>query len=69
MSVTVDHLERGLTMFETIPSVGAFDAVLAAVAKSTGATLVSADGGFSDIPGITHGVPDAAGVAGLLGTT
>ncbi|MEZ0384007.1 type II toxin-antitoxin system VapC family toxin [Mycobacterium sp. pW045] len=69
VSVTVDHLERGLTMFETIPSIGAFDAVLAAVAKSTGATLVSADGGFSDIPGITHVVPDAAGVAGLLGTT
>lgn len=69
VSVTVDHLERGLTMFETIPSVGAVDAVLAAVAKSTGATLVSTDGGFSDIPGITHVVPDAAGVAGLLGTT
>lgn len=69
VSVTADHLERGLTMFETIPSVGAFDAALAAVAKSTGATLVSADGGFSDIPGITHVVPDAAGVAGLLGTT
>jgi predicted nucleic acid-binding protein len=69
VSVTVDHLERGLTIFETIPNVGAFDAVLAAVAKSAGATLVSADGGFSDIPGITHVVPNAAGVAGLLGTT
>lgn len=66
-SVTVDHLERGLTMFETTPGVGAFDAVLAAVAKSVGATLVSADEAFSGLPEITHVVPDAAGVAGLLG--
>ncbi|NDJ91935.1 type II toxin-antitoxin system VapC family toxin, partial [Mycolicibacter kumamotonensis] len=67
LTVAGDHLERGLTMFETTPSVGAFDSVLAAVAKSAGAVLVSADGAFSDLPDITHVVPDTAGVAGLLG--
>ncbi|MEB3021503.1 type II toxin-antitoxin system VapC family toxin [[Mycobacterium] crassicus] len=64
--VSADHLDRGLATFETTPGVGAFDAVLAAVAKSAGATLVSADAAFSDIPDITHVVPDAAGVAGLF---
>lgn len=67
LAVAGDHLERGLTMFETTPSVGAFDSVLAAVAKSAGAVLVSADAAFSDLPDITHVVPDTAGVAGLLG--
>lgn len=65
--VTADHLDRGLTVFETVPSIGAFDAVLAAVAKSAGATLVSADAAFGDVPDISHVVPDAAGVAALLG--
>lgn len=67
LTITVDHLERGLTMFETTPSLGAFDAVLAAVAKSAGATLVSVDGAFSDVADIIHVIPDAAGVGGLLG--
>jgi predicted nucleic acid-binding protein len=67
LGVTADHLERGLTTFETTPNVGAFDAVLAAVAKSAGATLISADDAFSDLPDITHVVPDATGVGGLLG--
>lgn len=67
LTVTADHLDRGLTMFETTPSVGAFDAVLAAVAKSAGATLVSADRAFSDVRDITHVLPDAAGVGDLLG--
>lgn len=64
--VTGDHLERGLTTFATASRVGAFGAVLAAAASSAGATLVSADGAFSDLRDITHVVPDAAGVAGLL---
>lgn len=68
VGVTAEDLERGLTMFETTPSVGAFDAVLAAAAKSAASTLVSADAAFSDIPDVTHVVPDAAGVAALLGT-
>lgn len=66
VSVTADHLERGLTMYEPTPSVGAFDAVLAAAAQSVGATVVSADAAFGDLPEITHVVPDTAGVAGLL---
>lgn len=68
VGVTAEDLERGLTMFETTPSVGAFDAVLAAAAKPAASTLVSADAAFSDIPDVTHVVPDAAGVAALLGT-
>ncbi len=67
LTVTADHLERGLAMFETTPSVGAFDAVLAAAAKSAGAILVSADSGFGDLPDITHVLPDAAGIGDLLG--
>ncbi|MEB3071516.1 type II toxin-antitoxin system VapC family toxin [[Mycobacterium] vasticus] len=67
VTVSADDLERGLTIFETTPSVGTFDSVLAAVAKSTGATLVSADGAFSDVRDINHVVPDAEGIAGLLG--
>ncbi|CAJ1493934.1 type II toxin-antitoxin system VapC family toxin [[Mycobacterium] kokjensenii] len=69
VSVTADHLERGLAIYEPISSVGAFDAVLAAVTESAGAILVSADAAFGEIPEIAHIVPDAAGVAGLLGAT
>ncbi|MEB3032578.1 type II toxin-antitoxin system VapC family toxin [[Mycobacterium] nativiensis] len=66
LTVTAHHLDRGLATFETTPNVGAFEAVLAAVAKSAGAILVSADAAFSDIPDITQVVPDAAGIGGLL---
>lgn len=67
LSITNDHLHRGLTLFETIPALGAFDAVLAAAACQSGATaLVSADRAFSDLADITHIVPDAAGISGLL---
>lgn len=48
---TADDLNRGLTLFEHHPALGAFDAVLAAVALERGAeALVSADRAFASIP-------------------
>jgi uncharacterized protein len=62
-----ESLLEGLALFERVESLGAFDAVLAATAISTGATaLVSADSGFGDVPTLPHVPPDAAGVASLL---
>lgn len=47
---------------------GAFDAVLCAVALESGADApVSADRAFAAVPGLHHVVPDADGVAQLLG--
>lgn len=62
-----EGLRDGLRLFERVPSVGAFDAVLVAAATAAGATaVVSADTGFGDIPGLPHVVPDTQGVATLL---
>jgi len=66
LSVMTRELTHGLSLFEEIESLGAFDAVLAASAIATGASaLVSADTAFSAIPGLRHVVPDRAGVAEL----
>lgn len=66
--VARDDLRTGLDLFERVGSLGAFDAVLAAAALGAGASaLVSADAGFGGIEAIEHVVPDAAGVAALLG--
>jgi predicted nucleic acid-binding protein len=44
-------LEQGLSIFERIPKLGAFDAVLAATALEADADgLVSADAAFAEIP-------------------
>jgi len=62
-----ESLRRGLGLFERIEGLGAFDAVLAAAAISSGATaLVSADTGFADVPSLPYVPPDADGVAELL---
>lgn len=67
LPVAREHLLRGLTLFERGGALGAFDAVLAAAAAASGATvLVSADGAFSHADGVAHVVPDAVGVARLL---
>src|SRR5271170_4018251 len=69
LGVTREHLERGLALFERIERLGAFDAVLAAAAASSGATaLVSGDSAFAAAGDLVHVVPDTAGVAGLLTT-
>lgn len=67
VAATSDHLRRGLKLFEQATRLGAFDAVLAAVAIDFGAdAIVSVDAAFSEVTGLRHVVPDAAGVAGLL---
>ncbi len=68
LEVTRDHLREGLDLFERNERLGAFDAVLAAAAAQSGAhSLVSTDAGFDDLAEIPRVVPDAAGVAELLG--
>jgi predicted nucleic acid-binding protein len=68
LKVDRDSLVSGLKIFEGTERVGAFDAVLAAAAMAAGATaLVSADGGFGDVPDLPHVFSDATGVASLLG--
>jgi uncharacterized protein len=65
---TSDHLRRGLKLFEQATRLGAFDAVLAATAIDSGVdAIVSVDAAFSDVTGMRHVVPDATGVASLLG--
>jgi uncharacterized protein len=51
--VEAADLDAGLRLFEEVPSLGAFDAVLAAVTRSRGAdALVSADRAFAAVPGL-----------------
>lgn len=67
LSVTREQLARGLTLFERVERLGAFDAVLAATAALAGArTIASADRAFESATAVRHVVPDAAGVASLL---
>lgn len=67
LTLTSGHLRRGLTLFETVPRLGAFDAVLAAAAARSGAAaLISADTAFADLPDISHVIPDSSGVARVL---
>jgi len=67
LSVTREHLQAGLLMYERSDRLGAFDAVLAAAAAASGASaLVSADTAFASAGQIRHVIPDAAGVASLL---
>lgn len=66
--VQEDDLMRGLALFSRNEQLGAFDAVLAAAAVGASATaLVSADVAFGGVADVSHVVPDAAGVAALLG--
>jgi uncharacterized protein len=58
-------LDAGLTLFEQHAELGAFDAVLAAVALANDAdALVSADSAFASVPGLTWMDP-ATAVGGL----
>ena len=55
-------------VFERNAHLGPFDTVLAAAALDVGAAaLVSADGGFAEVTDLPHVMPDAFGVASLLG--
>ena len=67
LTITAAHLKSGLSLFEQLTGVGAFDAVLAAAASDVGANaLVSADRAFGEVPGLAHVVPDAPGIGVLL---
>jgi len=63
-------LEAGIRLFGEHERLGAFDALLAAVAiRRTDAIVVSADGGFRRIPGLTHVDPgDPSALTRLLGS-
>ena len=64
---TPDDLDRGLDLFEQYPMVGAFDAVLAAVALARGAdALVSADRAFASVPGLPFVDPTTPDMARLM---
>ncbi len=53
-------LRAGLEIFEQVPEIGSFDAVLAAVARRIGATrLVSADRRFGSVLGLAWEQPNA----------
>lgn len=63
-----DDLQDGLRLYARSDRLGAFDAVLAATAARAGAAaLVSADAAFAEAD-VTHVIPDADGVARLLGS-
>ena len=65
---TPDDLDRALGLFERHAALGAFDAVLAAVALARGAeALVSADQAFASIPGLPWVDPAGPAVRRLLG--
>jgi predicted nucleic acid-binding protein len=65
---TEAHLRSGLSQWHRDSPFGAFDSVLAAAALASGAeALVSADQGFGSVKGLVHRVPDARGVAELIG--
>jgi uncharacterized protein len=67
LTVTSEHLQQGLSLFTHVDGLGAFDAVLAAAARSTNArALVSADTAFASVPDLCHVVPDGRGIASLL---
>ena len=64
---TAADLDAGLSLFEQHPELGAFDAVLAAVALAHGAdALVSADGAFASVPELVWIDPATTAVDSLL---
>jgi uncharacterized protein len=62
-----NDLDRGLALFEALPRLGAFDAVLAAVALNHRAeALVSADRAFGDVPGLVWVDPGTPALDSLI---
>lgn len=65
---TADDLDRGLSLFEEHSALGAFDAVLAAVALDRDAqALVSADRAFASVPGLRWVDPQTPALRELIG--
>jgi predicted nucleic acid-binding protein len=64
---TPEDLDRGLTLFERHPPLGAFDAVLAAIALDRRAeAVVSADRAFASIPNLPWVDPATPGLRSLI---
>lgn len=68
LTIEAEHLERGLSLFEQHPQLGAFDAVLASATIANDATLVSADADFALVPGLRHVAPGSSAFESLLAT-
>jgi uncharacterized protein len=67
LETRVVDLNLGLELFEQYPALGAFDAVLAAVALNRGAeALVSADRGFGQVAGLNWIGPATTDLVRLL---
>jgi predicted nucleic acid-binding protein len=65
---TLEDIDRALDLFEAHSELGAFDAVLAAVAIGREAeALVSADRAFGLVPGLRWIDPATPAVEGLFG--
>jgi predicted nucleic acid-binding protein len=63
LHVSEADLREGLRLFERLPALGAFDAVLAATAVAAGAdALISADTAFGSVPGLAWIDPGSASV-------
>jgi len=68
LATSETNLHAGLDLWSRNEGLGAFDAVLAAVAHDIGAmALVSSDRAFANLEGVSHLLPDEAGLALLLG--
>ena len=52
VTVTARDVAEGLDIWAGVPDIGAFDAVLSAVALAHGARVLSADRAFSRVPGL-----------------
>ncbi|MBA2444789.1 MAG: type II toxin-antitoxin system VapC family toxin [Nocardioidaceae bacterium] len=66
-ATTERHLRAGLAWWDRHEAIGAFDAVLAAVAQDFGASaLVSSARAFARMTEVTHVLPDEHGVAARL---
>lgn len=66
VTIGEDELTSGLQIWHKTPSLGAFDAVLAAVARNHAATLVSGDKAFAYVAGLDHVPLDDQTVSRLL---
>lgn len=63
-----EDLRVGLALFERVPTLGSFDAALAAVALNNHATaLISADRAFGEIPNLNWIDPATAALEQLIG--
>ena len=69
LATRAEDLDSGLTLFERYPALGAFDAVLAAVALNRRVeALVSADRAFGEVPHLPWVDPATANLERLIGS-